>query len=75
MRRGGFTLSGGERIRPPIGEALADRAKQVLVGALEVVQLASVVAEIKLGGVAAKVLFADMVIGADALASYHDARW
>jgi hypothetical protein len=41
-------LSGGDWTNPPIGEALANGAKQAFVGALGIVQLAGVVAEVEL---------------------------
>lgn len=58
-------MSGGECVRPPIGQALAEDALEGLFGALPIGRRAVIVAEVELGGVARKVRLADMVINAD----------
>ena len=52
-------------MRPPIGKALAGDALQGQIRAFVIVQLAGVVAEVELCGVAAKVRFAKVVVGAN----------
>lgn len=65
MRRSGLTFLGCDCASPPIGQALADSAQQVFIGAFEVAHLAGVVTEVELGAVAMQMLLADVVIGAD----------
>jgi hypothetical protein len=52
-------------VSPPIGEALASGTEKGCVSAHSVVLLAGVVAKVELCGVAGKVRFAHVVIGAD----------
>jgi len=56
---------GGELVSPPIGEAATLATLEDQGGALAIVHVAGVVAQIELGAVAAKVCFTHVVIGAD----------
>lgn len=60
-----FCLGVRAFVSPPICEALASDPLQGFVGAFKVSQLAGVVTEIELSGVALQMRFADMVINAD----------
>ena len=63
--RGAGVVLGGEQTSPPIGEALAFHAFDDDRGALAIGHAASVVAQIELAAVAAKVSLAHVMIGAD----------
>ena len=47
-------ISGGDCVRPPIGQALAEDAAKGLIGALGVRHVAVIVAEVELAAVAAQ---------------------